>query len=129
MAVRTQTVLSKKGRPTTVGAVWFYNSSSVRAAEAGSHLKSNIVDPCSITISRYPNSSQPPWNILYPTAEELENKLRTLFPSAVEFRVVDFTGELPRAMGHARYPSADAAKWSVGDRTLDTLGSSRVELT
>ncbi|KAL7409681.1 hypothetical protein BDY24DRAFT_402618 [Mrakia frigida] len=129
MALKTQTLLSKKGRPTAVGAIWFYNSSSCRAAFAALNLKSTSVDPCSLTISRHPNSTQPQWNVLFPNLEDLENKLRTLFPGAIDLRVVDFTGDNPRAMGVARFSTPEAAKENVGDRSLDMLGDSRIELT
>lgn len=129
LSIKIQSVVDKKGKQVQKGGIWFHLESSTHAAVAALNQRSDVVDPCSLSISRHPNSSTPPWHVAFGSGDALEHKLRMLFPDAIALEVVDFGGPTPRAMGVARFSTPEAAQSFSGDRNLDGLGDARVELT
>ena len=129
LSIVISTSMNKKGKNVYVAGLWYHHPASIAAAIAALNQRSNVVDPCSLSISRHPNSSTEPWNVAFGSPGELEIRLKAHFPDAVDLTVVDFDGPNARAMGVARFFTPEAAQKSIGDRTLDGLGEARIELS
>jgi hypothetical protein len=117
------------GNLVRVGTLAFSHPSSSSAAINSIRTNPRVFDPCTLKIASDASElGSKPWKE-YEDEQELEDKIRESFPSAVEVRVVGFSSAEEEVVGLARFSRLEEVKveW-LGKKTLEALGPVVVQL-